>query len=151
MGEFWRDKTLSELTASEWESLCDRCGRCCLLKLEDQDTGELHFTRIACRHLQQPGNRCDCYATRLRQVPDCLALTPKTLPDLLDHLPASCAYRRLAEGRSLAWWHPLVSGDENTVEEAGISVAGKVISEEFVHPEQYAEQIIHWHEWQGEE
>ena len=142
---------MAELTPSEWESLCDRCGRCCLIKLEDEDNGELHFTNIACRQLQQPGCHCRHYAQRTRLVADCLALTPDSLPGLIDHLPASCAYRRLAEGRSLPAWHPLLTGDSGSVARAGITVAGKVVSEEYIHPEQYPEHIIQWHEWQGED
>ncbi|MFP4610380.1 MAG: YcgN family cysteine cluster protein [Thiohalophilus sp.] len=151
MAEFWRHKTLAQLSAGEWESLCDRCGRCCLLKLEDEDNGDLYFTNIACRHLQQPGCRCSHYPTRTRQVPECLALTPDSLPALIDHLPVSCAYKRLYQGLPLPSWHPLISTDPASVERAGISVSGKVISEDYIHPEQYPEHIIQWHNWQGEE
>jgi uncharacterized cysteine cluster protein YcgN (CxxCxxCC family) len=149
--DFWRDKPLSELSETEWESLCDGCGRCCLVKLEDMDSGELHFTNIACRHLRLPDCRCNCYAIRTSQVPDCLQLTPDSLPDLLDHLPTSCAYRRLYEGRALPAWHPLISGEKESVVRAGISVRDRVVSEEYIHPEQFPDHIIHWHEWQGEE
>lgn len=151
MADFWQYKSLADMTAAEWESLCDRCGRCCLLKLEDVDSGEMHFTSIACRHLQQPGCQCDCYANRLAEVPECLALTPQSLPDLIEHLPGSCAYRRLAEGRSLPQWHPLISGDPDTVVQAGIAIEGRVISEAYIHPEQYEEHIILWHQWEGDE
>lgn len=150
MADFWRDKALAELTHGEWESLCDRCGRCCLLKLEDIDNGELHFTNIACRQLQQSTCQCRQYAQRTRLVPDCLELTPESLPGLLDHLPTSCAYRRLAEGRPLPPWHPLLSGEPDSVARAGITVSGKVISEEYIHPEQYQEHVIVWHQWQGD-
>lgn len=151
MADFWRRKPLAAMTTAEWESLCDRCGRCCLLKLEDVDSGELHFTNIACRQLQQPGCHCRHYAQRTRLVPDCLELTPESLPELIGHLPSSCAYRRLAEGRPLPQWHPLISGDARSVARAGITVEGRVISEEYIHPEQYEEHIIQWHEWQAEE
>lgn len=151
MADFWRHKSLAEMSPAEWESLCDRCGRCCLLKLEDVDDGELFFTNIACHQLQQPGCRCHCYANRTEMVPGCLELTPRTLPTLIEHLPPSCAYRRLAAGQPLPDWHPLVTGDAQSVIRAGISVAGKVVSEEFIHPDQYAEHIIEWHLWEGEE
>lgn len=151
MADFWRHKALAALTPIEWESLCDRCGRCCLLKLEDEDNGDLYFTNIVCRHLQQPGCQCSHYATRTRAVPECLELTPDSLPALIDHLPSSCAYKRLYQGLPLPAWHPLISGDPASVAQAGISVSEKVVSEDYIHPEQYPEHIIQWHEWDGEE
>lgn len=149
MTEFWRDKPLSAMSQAEWESLCDRCGRCCLLKLEDVDSGELYFTSVACEHLQA-GCQCRHYERRIELVDECLQLTPESLPKLRDHLPASCAYRRLAEGRPLPDWHPLISGDPDSVRRAGISVEGRVISEVYIHPEQYPEYIIHWQEREDE-
>src|SRR5438046_4202050 len=126
---FWREKSLLEMTAEEWESLCDGCGRCCLVKLEDEDSGRIHFTDLACKLFDAGTCRCSDYANRTKRVSDCVKLTPKNIAGL-NWLPSTCAYRLVAAGRPLPWWHPLVSGDPQTVIEAGISVKGKVISEE---------------------
>lgn len=120
---FWRTKTLSEMTATEWEQLCDGCGRCCLLKLEDEDSGEIYLTSLACKMLDLGKCRCREYPRRQELVDDCLTISPETV-GRLSWLPASCGYRRIADGRGLAWWHPLVSGDPDTVHQAGISVRG---------------------------
>ena len=125
---FWKSKTLEEMTSEEWESLCDGCGRCCLHKLRDDDTSALAFTNVACRLLDTHSCQCSDYQKRKRRVPDCVSLTPAVVR-AIDWLPPSCGYRRLAEGKDLAWWHPLVSGDKNTVHEAGISVRDRVVSE----------------------
>jgi len=125
---FWKTKTLEAMTHDEWESLCDGCGRCCLHKLRDDDTNELSFTNVACRLLDGHTCRCSDYKKRKRRVPDCVSLTPAAVRKI-DWLPPSCAYRRLAEGKDLCWWHPLVSGDPETVHAAGVSVRDRVISE----------------------
>lgn len=138
---FWRRKTLSQMTKKEWESLCDGCGRCCLIKLEDEDTGEIHLTSLSCRLLDTATCRCKDYENRHDLMPDCIALTPKTVRSL-SWLPKTCGYRRVAEGRDLAWWHPLISGTPKTVAEAGISVTGWVKSEVRVKELSYERYII---------
>ena len=143
MTEFWEAKALNEMSAEEWEALCDGCGRCCLYKLEDEDTGELYFTNVACRLLDLHTCRCLDYARRAERIPDCLVLTP-SVPDLFDQLPSTCAYRLLADGLPLPAWHPLRSGDVDSVHHAGISVQDKVVSEDYIHPEQLPEHLISW-------
>lgn len=133
---FWKSKRLEEMTREEWESLCDGCGRCCLHKLRNEDTGELAFTNVSCRLLDLQTCRCGDYANRRRRVADCVSLTPESLRDI-DWLPPSCAYRRLAEGKDLAWWHPLVSGDPDTVHQAGVSVRGRAVNEKHAGPLEY--------------
>ena len=139
---FWEALKWDELSHEQWESLCDGCGRCCLHKLEDEESGELFYTRVACRLLDLERCRCGDYAHRVERVPECLVLGPER-PQLLAWLPESCAYRRLAEGRGLAPWHPLISGNPATVHEAGIGVRGYAVSEEDVDPEELEEWIIH--------
>jgi uncharacterized cysteine cluster protein YcgN (CxxCxxCC family) len=140
---FWEVKTLAEMSRAEWESLCDGCGRCCLVKLEDEDTSAIHFTNVVCKLFDETACRCTDYRNRHAKVPDCVKLTAKNVPQL-DWLPASCAYRRLNEGRGLAWWHPLVSGSPETVVEAGISVKGKTISEALVAEEDLGNFLTDW-------
>ncbi|MGB5211175.1 MAG: YcgN family cysteine cluster protein [Gammaproteobacteria bacterium] len=140
---FWRRKSLAEMDQTEWEALCDGCGRCCLHKLEDADTGRIEFTRVACRLLDLDDCRCSDYPGRMEQVPDCIQLDPENV-SAFGWLPLTCAYRRLAEGRDLAWWHPLLSGDPESVHRAGISVRGKVLSEAHVAEDGMDEHVIHW-------
>ncbi len=141
--EFWREKKLQDLTPEEWEALCDGCGRCCLIKLEDEDTAELYFTNVACHLLDLTRCRCRDYAHRAELVPDCLVLTSAPA-EVYEQLPDTCAYRLRAEGRPLPDWHPLVSGDPESVHRVGISVRGKTVSEEYVHPDQVPEHMISW-------
>ncbi len=126
---FWKRKRLWQMTEAEWESLCDGCGRCCLVKFEEEETGRIHFTSAACKLLDGDACRCTDYANRTTRVPDCVQLTAGNVADL-DWLPSSCAYRILAGGGDLPWWHPLVSGTFATVAEAGVSVSGRTRSEE---------------------
>lgn len=140
---FWQRKRLHEMTQQEWESLCDGCGKCCLVKLEDADTAEVFYTDLACRYMDQGNCACTVYDTRLAKVPECTVLTPDTIADFY-WLPFTCAYRTLAESRPLADWHPLRSGDPDTVHEAGVSVAHRVVSEADVPMEDWEEHIIRW-------
>ena len=125
---FWEVKRLDQMTTDEWESLCDGCGRCCLIRFEDEETGEITPTRVSCKLFDDATCRCSNYARRKRYVPDCIKLTPNNIEDL-QWMPPSCAYRRLNEGRGLADWHPLVSGDSESVHTAGISMRGQTIRE----------------------
>lgn len=140
---FWETKALAEMSTAEWESLCDGCARCCLIKLEDEDSAEIVFTRVVCGLLDQKTCRCTDYPDRNKRVPDCIHLTPQNVHRIA-WLPSTCAYRLLREGKPLFGWHPLLSGNPDSVHEAGISVRGKVLSEEFVHEDGYEEHIIHW-------
>ncbi|MDL2269331.1 YcgN family cysteine cluster protein [Desulfosarcina sp. OttesenSCG-928-A07] len=134
MNYFWETLLFHQMTPDQWESLCDGCGRCCLQKFEDGKTGKITYTWVSCYLLDTQACRCTDYANRSLRVPDCLHLTPD-LVSRLRWLPQTCAYRRVAEGRKLEAWHPLVSGDSESVHEAGISVRDKAISEVYVHPD----------------
>jgi uncharacterized cysteine cluster protein YcgN (CxxCxxCC family) len=141
---FWQRKTLAEMTTAEWESLCDGCGRCCLNKLEDEDTGEIFFTDVGCRLLDDRSCRCRDYENRTATVEDCLQLTPQNVGELT-WLPPTCAYKLLAEGRDLYWWHPLISGDPESVHAAGVSVRGRVAArEDQIGEEELEDHIVEW-------
>ena len=141
---FWLTKTLEEMSSSEWESLCDGCARCCLVKLEDEDTGDIHFTDIGCTLLDAKTCRCRDYRRRQNRVPDCVKLTPEAVRTL-SWLPVTCAYRLVAEGKDLLDWHPLVSGSPDSVHEAGVSVRDRVIaSEDDLDQELWPDRIVKW-------
>jgi len=138
---YWKSKSLGEMSKAEWEGLCDGCGRCCLVTLEDEDTGERYRTSIACRLLDVGRCRCRDYAARHRRVADCIAIDADRVNGL-DWLPDTCAYRLIAGGEDLAWWHPLVSGDPQTVHLSGASVRGWCVSEDKVPDGTYHHYII---------
>lgn len=138
---FWQVKALEEMNPQEWESLCDGCGRCCLVKLEDEDTGEVDLTRLSCKLLDAGTCRCSDYENRFDKVHDCIKIDAQKVREI-DWLPATCAYRLVGEGKDLAWWHPLVSGNPETVHEAGVSVRGWVLSEAKVKPKDMHRYII---------
>jgi uncharacterized cysteine cluster protein YcgN (CxxCxxCC family) len=140
---FWQVKTLGEMSDGEWESLCDGCGRCCLVKLEDEDTGEIHTTDVSCRLFDAGTCRCIDYANRHTRVSDCIKLEPGNISDL-GWLPATCAYRLVWEGKPLHDWHPLVSGRAESVHEAGISVRGQVDNEDEVPLDDLPGRITRW-------
>lgn len=128
---FWETTPLEEMSDSQWESLCDGCGQCCLFKLEDADTGDYALTDVACRFLDHDTCQCSDYANRQRNVPDCVKVTPRNIRELR-WMPETCAYRLLAEGKPLFDWHPLVSGNPDTVHTSGASVRGKAVNEDMV-------------------
>jgi uncharacterized cysteine cluster protein YcgN (CxxCxxCC family) len=141
---FWRRKSLAQMTDSEWESLCDGCGKCCLNKLEEEETDRTFYTDVGCRLLDGQTCRCRDYEHRQDLVDDCVRLTPKTL-NTITWLPPSCAYVLLDEGKDLYWWHPLVSGDPETVHAAGVSVRGRVSDSEVNVPDKDLEDyIVSW-------
>jgi uncharacterized cysteine cluster protein YcgN (CxxCxxCC family) len=143
VANWWQEKTLDELTVGEWEALCDGCAKCCLHKLQDEDSGEVFYTKVRCRYLDEQTCRCSDYANRSVLMPNCIKLRPGEM-DALDWLPSTCAYRLRAEGQPLPAWHPLVSGDADSIHGAGISIRGRAISDEYIHPDGYDEHIVRW-------
>lgn len=138
---FWKTKKLGEMTTEEWESLCDRCGKCCLIKLEDEDTREIHFTSVVCKYIDLKTCRCTRYGKRTRLVPQCLDLKQHDFAEF-DWLPSTCAYRLLSDGEDLPAWHPLLTGNGKSVEKAGISIKSYAMKEtEIDRPE---EHVIRW-------
>jgi uncharacterized protein len=140
---FWKSKNLADMSDAEWESLCDGCGKCCLIGLEDEDTGEIYLTDVACKLLDGASCRCGDYANRKSKVPDCVKLTPANVGEF-NWLPHTCAYRLIAEGRELYWWHPLVSGDSETVHAANVSVRGKTRPEGRLKTAGLMKRITQW-------
>ena len=139
---FWEKKPLSELNQKEWEALCDGCGKCCLNKLEDEDTGEIALTRIACRLLDDSTCRCGQYDIRHQFVPECIVLRPDNIEDHLYWMPQTCAYRLIHEGRPLYDWHPLISGRADSVHHAGVSVRGITVPEFEIAEEDWEDHLI---------
>ena len=140
---FWRRKRLADMTTEEWESLCDGCGKCSLVKLQDADTDAVAYTDVACRLLDCDSCRCSDYPNRKTKVSDCVVLSPDLVNEL-GWMPSTCAYRLLKEGKDLYWWHPLISGNPDTVHDAGISVRGRVISETVVEDAELPEHVVDW-------
>jgi len=130
---FWKTTPLQQLTSEQWESLCDGCGICCLQKYQHEPSGQVYYAAVACRFLDVPKCRCTVYENRHRRNPNCIALKPANI-DGMHWLPDTCAYRLIAAGQDLNWWHPLISGDPETVHQAGISVRDRVISGTHIHP-----------------
>lgn len=143
MSDWWNQLSLAELSAQQWEALCDGCAKCCLHKLQDEDTREVFYTRVRCRYLQEESCQCSDYPRRSVMVPECIRLEQHTVADL-DWLPSTCAYRLRANGEPLPDWHYLVSGSRETVHELGVSIRGRAISDEYVHPDGYDEHIVTW-------
>ena len=140
--EFWKHKPLKSLTSEEWEALCDGCGKCCLNKLEDEDTGEVALTRIACRLLDDQSCKCGQYPIRHQFIPDCIVLKPSNIDENAYWMPKTCAYRLLWSGQPLFDWHPLISGNPETVHTANISVRGVTLSEFDINEEDWEDHII---------
>lgn len=134
---FWETKDLDEMSDQEWDLLCDNCGLCCLEKIQNPDTGRIKITPVACRFLDTVNCTCIIYEERLEVEPDCLKMNPQNIKDFT-WLPKTCAYRRVYEGKGLEWWHPLISGNPETVHEAGISVRGKALPFGYHLPEDYS-------------
>ncbi|WP_299352333.1 YcgN family cysteine cluster protein [uncultured Shimia sp.] len=139
---FWEKKPLSKLNPREWEALCDGCGKCCLNKLEDGDTGEVALTRVACRLLDDETCRCTQYDIRHQFVPECIVLKPSNIDDHAYWMPQTCAYRLLWEGKPLFDWHPLISGTADSVHAAGVSVQDKTVSEFETPEDEWEDHII---------
>lgn len=140
---FWKDKSLDEMSRAEWESLCDGCGKCCCIRLEDEDTGAIYITDVVCKLFDAQSCRCTDYLNRSLKVPDCVTLTPANTPQL-HWMPQTCAYRLVANGEDLPDWHHLVSGSRESIHEAGMSVQGAVVSELNVAEEDHPHRIVIW-------
>jgi len=141
--QFWKKYTLEQLNDAEWEALCDGCGLCCLVKLEDEDTAEVAYTKVACKLLDCQTARCQDYVQRQQQVPDCIQLTPEKLATI-HWLPPSCAYRRLNEGKNLPSWHYLNTGSRQSVIKAKKSAAGRCIPENTINEEDIEDYVVRW-------
>lgn len=143
MSYFWEEKTLSQMSKPEWESLCDGCGKCCLTKIINDDTEELFFTNVSCKLLHTKSCQCKKYDQRFKLVNDCVKVSLDDI-DQFHWLPANCAYRLLVEEKPLPVWHPLLTGSQSAMHKGGFSVRGKIISEEKVHPDDLEDYIALW-------
>lgn len=141
--EFWKTYPLDELNSAEWEALCDGCGLCCLIKLEDEDSNEVAYTKVACKLLDCQTARCSDYKQRFKFVPDCIQLTLEKLATI-HWLPPSCAYRRLKEGKNLPTWHYLNTGSHDSIIKARKSAAGRCISENKINEEEIEDYVVRW-------
>jgi len=141
---FWKTKKLRAFSPAEWEALCDGCGKCCLVKLEDEDTGEIHYTDVACSLLDSGLCRCTDYANRKKRVSDCVTLTPENIDRVKDWMPSTCSYRLLAEDKPLPAWHYLVSGNREAVHRLDESVRGRTVPEASVDEDDLPDHIITW-------
>ena len=141
--QFWKTTPLDQLSKDQWESLCDGCGKCCVLKLEDVDTGDVHYTDVSCKLLDCQTAKCKKYAERKNYVPDCMVLAPTNL-SMLTWMPDSCAYKLIYENKDLPCWHPLVTGNPNSTRLAGHSVAGQVVPEASVFEEDLPHHLKNW-------
>jgi uncharacterized cysteine cluster protein YcgN (CxxCxxCC family) len=142
---FWKAKSLEALSHEEWESLCDGCGKCCLFRIQDEDSGELYTTNVICKLFDEGTCRCSNYESRSELVPTCLVLDAKLIHEL-NWMPVTCAYRLLAEGKDLPWWHHLVSGDANTVHQVGVSVRGKIEFEQDIDMDDLEDHVVDYFE-----
>ena len=140
---FWQNRPLAEMTKQEWESLCDGCGLCCLNKIEDEDSGEYYYTDVACSLLDAGSGSCMQYKDRTALKYDCLQLTPENIEDI-NWLPLTCAYRLVLGGKDLPSWHPLISGDPDSVHKAGISMQDKVVSEDNIDDDDLSDHVVDW-------
>ncbi len=140
---YWESKRLEEMTPKEWDSICDGCGKCCLCKLQDDETGEIFYTNVACKLLDIATCRCTSYKKRKELIPGCAILSPKNIK-VFRWLPQTCAYRLLSQGKELFRWHHLISGSSGMVHKLGVSIKNKVVSETHIHPDQIPEHIVDW-------
>ena len=140
---FWKTKNMAEMSPSEWESLCDNCGKCCCIRLEDEVTSDIYITDVACKLFDPASCKCTDYANRSKKVPDCVTLTKDNV-DQLHWMPKTCAYRLVSEGKDLPDYHHLVSGSRNTIHEVGMSVQDAVTSEIFVSVDEQTTRIVIW-------
>lgn len=140
---FWETVPLAEMTAEEWEAVCDGCAKCCLVKLEDEDDGIVYFTDVHCFLLDPATCRCGDYARRTVRVPTCIRLQPDRLDEVF-WMPTSCSYRRLAEGRGLADWHHLVTGDAHAIHRTGASIRGRAVPETEVAADDLEDRLVAW-------
>ncbi len=143
MNKFWKEKSFEEMSHEEWESLCDGCAKCCLIKLRDPETQVVKFTNVVCRYLDLKTCKCSDYPNRHTNVPECILLTAE-LARYLDWLPKICAYRLVADGQDLPWWHPLKTGDANSPLRAGGTVFGKVVSESEIDEDDLEDMVVNW-------